>query len=131
MKELSLKDIREITEDISIEKLGFIMDGIEMNKEAAKEGLKRQKGLTLGSSLLKLQQEGKLGKDSATIARILTAAGSDLRMGGGMCPIMTSGGSGNQGLCVILPITVVAEDIKAPKEKLQRAVFLVMPLIIL
>ncbi|NFE17839.1 serine dehydratase subunit alpha family protein [Clostridium botulinum] len=123
MKELSLKDIREITEDISIEKLGFIMDGIEMNKEAAKEGLKRQKGLTLGSSLLKLQQEGKLGKDSATIARILTAAGSDLRMGGGMCPIMTSGGSGNQGLCVILPINVVAEDIKAPKERLQRAVF--------
>ncbi|KRU30567.1 subunit alpha of serine dehydratase [Clostridium sporogenes] len=123
MKELSLKDIRKITEDISIEKLDFIMDGIEMNKEAAKEGLKRQKGLTLGSSLLKLQQEGKLGKDSATIARILTAAGSDLRMGGGMYPIMTSGGSGNQGLCVILPITVVAEDIKAPKEKLQRAVF--------
>ncbi|MCJ8172743.1 serine dehydratase subunit alpha family protein [Clostridium botulinum] len=123
IKELSLKDIRQTTEDISIEKLDFIMDGIEMNKEAAKEGLKRQKGLTLGSSLLKLQQEGKLGKDSATIARILTAAGSDLRMGGGMCPIMTSGGSGNQGLCVILPITVVAEDIKAPKEKLQRAVF--------
>ncbi|PIH05501.1 L-cysteine desulfidase family protein [Clostridium combesii] len=123
IKELSLKDIRQIIEDISIEKLDFIMDGIEMNKEAAKEGLKRQKGLTLGSSLLKLQEEGKIGKDSATIARILTAAGSDLRMGGGMCPIMTSGGSGNQGLCVILPITVVAEDIKAPKEKLQRAVF--------
>ncbi len=85
IKELSLKDIRQITEDISIEKLDFIMDGIEMNKEAAKEGLKRQKGLTLGSSLLKLQEEGKIGKDSATIARILTAAGSDLRMGGGMC----------------------------------------------
>ncbi|MGO5073799.1 L-cysteine desulfidase family protein [Clostridium sporogenes] len=123
IKELSLKDIREITEDISIEKLDFIMDGIEMNKEAAKEGLKKQKGLTLGSSLLKLQEEGKIGKDSATLARILTAAGSDLRMGGGMCSIMTSGGSGNQGLCVILPITVVAEDIKAPKERLQRAVF--------
>ncbi len=123
IKELSLRDIRQITEDISIEKLDFIMDGIEMNKEAAMEGLKRQKGLTLGSSLLKLQEEGKIGKDSATIARILTAAGSDLRMGGGMCPIMTSGGSGNQGLCVILPINVVAEDIKAPKERLQRAVF--------
>ncbi|EKS4342674.1 serine dehydratase subunit alpha family protein [Clostridium sporogenes] len=123
IKELSLKDIRQITEDISIEKLDFIMDGIEMNKEAAMEGLKRQKGLTLGSSLLKLQEEGKIGKDSATIARILTAAGSDLRMGGGMCPIMTSGGSGNQGLCVILPINVVGEDIKAPKERLQRAVF--------
>ncbi|WP_050607338.1 serine dehydratase subunit alpha family protein [Clostridium niameyense] len=123
MRELTLKDIREIIEDIDIKKLDFIIDGIEMNKEAAKEGLEKQKGLTLGSSLLKLQEEGKIGKDSATIARILTAAGSDLRMGGGMCPIMTSGGSGNQGLCVILPITVVAEDIKASKEKLQRAVF--------
>lgn len=123
MRELTLKDIREITEDIDIKKLDFIIDGIEMNKEAAKEGLERQKGLTLGSSLLKLQKEGKIGKDPATIARILTAAGSDLRMGGGMCPIMTSGGSGNQGLCVILPITVVAEDIEASKEKLQRAVF--------
>ncbi|MCR1934124.1 L-cysteine desulfidase family protein [Clostridium tepidum] len=123
IKELTLNDIKQITEDINIDQLDFIMDGIVMNKEAAKEGLERQKGLTLGSSLLKLQEEGKIGKDSATLARILTAAASDLRMGGGMCPIMTSGGSGNQGLCVILPITVVAEDIKASKEKLQRAVF--------
>lgn len=123
MKKLTLEDLRQMAEEISIEKLDFIMDGINMNKEAANEGLKTEKGLTLGSSLLKLQKEGKIGKDSASLARILTAAASDLRMGGGMCPIMTSGGSGNQGLCVILPITVVAEDVNAPKEKLLRAVF--------
>lgn len=124
IKKLTIREIREIAEEISLEKLGFIMDGVRMNKEAAEEGLKREKGLRWGASLIKLQQEGKIGKDCATTARILTAAGSDLRMGGGTCPIMTSGGSGNQGLCVILPITVVAEDINASTDKLQRAIFL-------
>lgn len=123
MKNLTIKQLREITEVIEIRKLDFIMAGVKMNKEAAEEGLKRNKGLRWGATLLKLQNEGKIGKDVATTARILTAAGSDIRMGGGICPIMTSGGSGNQGLCVILPITVVAEDIKASEEKLIRAVF--------
>lgn len=123
MKNLTIKQLREITEVIEIKKLDFIMAGVKMNKEAAEEGLKRNKGLRWGATLLKLQNEGKIGKDVATTARILTAAGSDIRMGGGICPIMTSGGSGNQGLCVILPITVVAEDIKASEEKLIRAVF--------
>lgn len=123
-KSLTLKDLRIIAEEIPCEKLAFIDDGISMNKEAAVEGLRREKGLHWGASLLKLQQEGKIGKDSATTARILTAAGSDIRMSGGTCPIMTSGGSGNQGLCVILPIMVVAEDIKASQETLRRAVFL-------
>lgn len=123
IKKLTIREIREIVESISIDKLDFIMDGVKMNKEAAAEGLKREKGLRWGASLIKLQQEGKIGKDCATTARILTAAGSDLRMGGGVCPIMTSGGSGNQGLCVILPITVVAEDIDASNERLKRAVF--------
>lgn len=123
-KKLNFKVLREVAETIDIEKLDFILDGIEMNKKAASEGLKKDKGLRWGESLLKLQEEGKLAKDTATKARILTAAGSDLRMDGGLCPIMTSGGSGNQGLCVILPIVVVAEDQKVDTEKLQRAIFL-------
>ncbi|WP_017415548.1 L-cysteine desulfidase family protein [Clostridium tunisiense] len=123
-KALTLKDLRIIAEEIPSEKLAFIDDGIIMNKEAAYEGLKRNNGLHWGSSLLKLQEQGKIGKDSATTARILTAAGSDLRMGGGTCPIMTSGGSGNQGLCVILPIMVVAEDLGLDRDTLRRAVFL-------
>lgn len=123
-KKMDFKTLREISENIAIEKLDFILEGIEMNKKAAEEGLKKNKGLRWGASLLKLQEQGKLAKDTITRARILTAAGSDLRMGGGICPIMTSGGSGNQGLCVILPISVVAEDSEISTEKLQRAVFL-------
>lgn len=123
-KKLDFKTLREVAENIDINKLDFIPEGIEMNKKAAEEGLKKNKGLRWGASLLRLQEEGKLAKDTITKARILTAAGSDLRMGGGLCPIMTSGGSGNQGLCVILPITVVAEEQNIEKERLYRAIFL-------
>ncbi|MEG0773980.1 L-serine ammonia-lyase, iron-sulfur-dependent, subunit alpha [Clostridium sp.] len=123
LKELTLKDMRNITEEISIDKLDFIMDGINMNMDAAHEGLKKEKGLRWGASLLKLQKDGIIGGDPVTTARILTAAGSDIRMSGGACPIMTSGGSGNQGLCVIIPITVVGENINACEETIKRAVF--------
>lgn len=124
IKDLTINQIREASETIDINDLTFILDGVKMNKEAAMEGLRRDSGLKWGASLLKLQKEGKISKDASTTARILTAAGSDLRMSGGGCPIMTSGGSGNQGLGVILPIAVVAEDSNIAEEKLIRAVFL-------
>src|SRR5699024_12770340 len=51
------------------------------------------------------------------------AAGADYRMGGGSCPIMTSAGSGNQGIGVILPISIVAEEHNISEERLLRAIF--------
>lgn len=123
IKELTVAEIKEAAENIEIEKLEFIKDGINMNKKAAEEGLKKNEGLKWGVSLLKLQNEGVIAKDSANTARILTAAGADLRMSGGNYPIMTSGGSGNQGLGVILPIVVVAEEKNVPEEKVLRAIF--------
>ena len=71
-----------------------------------------------------LESQGSLCSDPALRARILTAAGADFRMGGGDQPIMTSGGSGNQGLGVILPIAEVADCIQASEESLARALYL-------
>ncbi len=123
LENLSFKKLREICEDIDINKLKFIEEGIEMNKKAAEEGLHSKKGLGWGASLLTLQNQGKLSTDASQKARILTAAGADIRMGGGDCPIMTSAGSGNQGLGVVLPIVVVAEERNIEREKLYRAIF--------
>ena len=86
-------------------------------------GINEGKGLKLGAGLKRLQCDGKLCNDVSTQARILTAASADIRMGGGDCPIMTSCGSGNQGLGVVLPITVVAEENNISREKLIRSVF--------
>lgn len=123
LKNMTFKEIREVCETIPLDELMFIEEGIEMNKKAAERGINEGKGLKLGAGLKKLQQDGKLCNDASTQARILTAASADIRMGGGDCPIMTSCGSGNQGLGVVLPITVVAEENNISREKLIRSVF--------
>ncbi len=123
LKDLSIKELRQICEAIPIEKIQFVTDGIDMNKNASLAGLKSESGLNIGSALMKLSSQGKLNMDVFTKARVLTAAACDMRMGGGEYPIMTSGGSGNQGIGVILPIKVVAEYENIGKEKLIRAVF--------
>lgn len=123
LKDMKFKQLREICEKISIDEIYFVKEGIEMNNIAALSGLKSGLGLKIGSTLMHMQVDGKLNIDIFTKARILTAAACDMRMGGGECPIMTSGGSGNQGIGVILPISVVAENIKIEEEKLIRAVF--------
>ena len=56
-------------------------------------------------------------------ARILTAAAADMRMGGGNCEIITSGGSGNQGIGVTLPIMIVAKELDIDEGKMVRAAF--------
>jgi len=123
LKDLTLKDIRQACETIPIEELEFIEDGIKMNKKAAEVGMNEPMGMKMGYTYLKLLKENKLGNDASMKARILTAAACDMRMSGGNCPVMTSGGSGNQGLGVVIPIVVVAEEQGIDKEKMLRAVF--------
>lgn len=124
LDQLSIKELVDFAQGIDISKLDFIEEGIIMNKEAVERGLEEGRGMALGSNLMKIFAGNKLNINGPSTARIWTAAAADLRMGGGTCPIMTSGGSGNQGLGVILPIVAVAEEQEIGKEKLLRAVFL-------
>lgn len=123
IKGLNFKVLKEISESCNLSDIEFVLDGVSMNKYAAELGLKKQKGFNLGAALLKIHDENEFIINPSIRARILTAAGADFRMGGGNAPIMTSGGSGNQGLGVILPIYVVSEKIGASDEKLARAIF--------
>ncbi|MDO5718341.1 MAG: L-serine ammonia-lyase, iron-sulfur-dependent, subunit alpha [Tissierellia bacterium] len=123
LQNLSFEEIRMIAEDIEISLLDFTIDGVEMNLKAADAGLKSDMGLGLGKKLNDIQKMGLISMDSGTKSRILTAAAADMRMGGGDCPIMTSGGSGNQGLGVIIPIYIVAEERNVGDERLKRSLF--------
>ena len=123
LKRLTFRELRDICENIPIEQLKFIEIGIEMNSKAAEKGLSWDEGAGIGATLKRLQKRGMISNEAPTEARILTAAAADIRMGGGNCPIMTSAGSGNQGLGVVLPIVVVAEEEGIEGEKLLRAVF--------
>lgn len=123
IKDLTFIQIQSLIENIDINKILFIEDGIRMNKEAAEKGLQTGFGLQLGNTLNRLSKNNLISSDAATKARILTAAAADVRMGGDLCPIMTSAGSGNQGLGVILPITVIAEEHNIDRERFLRGVF--------
>lgn len=123
LKRLTFKEIRNITEEAAFNDISFVLEGISMNMKAAEEGLNKTSGFNMGVGLQRLQQSTGGTCDPSMKARILTAAGADFRMAGGTLPIMTSGGSGNQGLCVILPIAVIGESTGCSQDKIARALF--------
>lgn len=123
IKDLTFIEIRNIVENIEIEDLAFLLEGIEMNKKASEMGLEEKKGLGIGYTLNQMEKNLEREIDPITKVRIMTAAAADARMSGSNCPIMTSGGSGNQGLGVFLPISVVADSKNISEDKLLRAIY--------
>lgn len=123
LKELNFKMMRKITEEIDLKDIDFIKYGIEQNMKAAEEGLMHNYGLGIGISLKTLEEDGLLKVDVARKSRIMTAAAADMRMGGGNCEIITSGGSGNQGIGVTLPIMIVAKELNVDENRMVRAAF--------
>ncbi len=119
---LKLSRLREITEAIEGEKLAFIKNGIEMNMSIAAAGLKQKHGLGLGPALKALTGRGIISNDVSNKTRMLTASAADARMSGVKMPVMTSGGSGNQGIGAILPVVLAAEHYGIDGEKLIKAV---------
>lgn len=121
VKKLSFKELRELVEGAPEHTFDFTLEGIDVNFKASKEGLKENG--KLGSTLQGLKEKGILPDNFVTKARIMTASAADMRMTGGDCPIVTSGGSGNQGIGVILPIAIVAEEEGIDRDRLGRALF--------
>lgn len=105
--ESKISDIIETISEMDYDSLAFLKDGIEMNLKMAEVGLSEGIGIGVGSGLMKSVEEGCLSKDLMTDAMILTAAASDARMSGMNLPVMSSNGSGNNGLTAILPIAAM------------------------
>lgn len=121
-RDLSLEELKDIVDQADPKDLMFTLEGIEVNKAAAEEGLKGY-GSKLGKTLQGLRDKNIIADNVLTETRILTAAAADMRMGGGQCEVFTSGGSGNQGIGVILPISVVGAHENISDENLAKALF--------
>ncbi|WP_313523864.1 L-cysteine desulfidase family protein [Anaerotignum sp.] len=106
--------------------LAFIKEGIDMNLAIAELGMKKKYAIGVGPTLKKLAESGKLSNDMLTDIKQLTAAASDFRMSGGNGSVMTFLGSGNQGIETMVPMAVFAKHMEIPEEKLLRAEFLGM-----
>ena len=122
IKNMTFEQLAAIVRSMDINDIDFVLEGIYVNMDAAQEGLKGY-GLNLGKKLNELKENNILPDNFITDTRILTAAAADMRMGGGPLPIMTSGGSGNQGVGIILPIYMVAKQENLDDDTLARGLF--------
>lgn len=118
---LSINTIVGEIEELDFEDIKFLLDGIAMNMNIAKEGLDFKHGLGVGYSYNNHIENGLVSKDFANLAYTLTAAASDVRMSGYSMPVMSSCGSGNNGLTAILPLAAYKEMSGVSDEKLAKA----------
>lgn len=119
---LTISGIYEFATTCNFEDIKFILNCVDMNKRVSKEGLENAYGLQVGKKIACTSSDKSILVTNEII-RILsrTCSASDARMGGCSLPIMTTAGSGNQGIACTLPVIELAELIGASEEKLARA----------
>jgi L-cysteine desulfidase len=119
---LKIREIIMEIEKIPHEDIAFMLEGIVMNETIAMKGLKEKLGMGVGYALKNSIDQGILSEDLMTASMMLTAAASDARMSGINLSVMSSNGSGNNGLTAILPIVAYKNIFKVDDEKLAKAV---------
>ena len=120
--DLSICEIIKEIEEIPYEEIEFMLKGIELNEKIAKVGLENKMGMGVGTALYENIQKGILSDDLINHAMMLTAGASDARMSGIEMSVMSSNGSGNNGLTAILPIVAYKNKFDVELERLAKAI---------
>ncbi|NCC25862.1 MAG: serine dehydratase subunit alpha family protein [Deltaproteobacteria bacterium] len=122
---LSVRLIYDLAKSIDLELIRSLFEQvITLNCTIAEEGLRNTYGVNIGSSILKNIEQGIYGDDLRNRCASYAAAGSDARMSGCPLPVMTTSGSGNQGMTASLPVIKFARMIGSSEDDLIRALFL-------
>jgi L-cysteine desulfidase len=119
-EEMTVREIWDFAQSVEAQQLDFLKEVSRMNRAIAEEGLQGSYGMNVGRRLIGRREDSGM----FDYAVGLTAAGVDARMAGAAMPVMTSSGSGNQGLTATLPILAVAERTGASEEAALRALAL-------
>lgn len=113
--EHSLTELLDYVLSIDPSGLEFLLEGIDMNMEIARTGLGLREGLGIGPAWMDMVDKGLVAnKDFPESIAYYTAAACDARMSGIHMPVMSSAGSGNQGLIAIIPIALAVEEFNTP-----------------
>ena len=99
LRESSVSDLLDLAEAMDDDDYGFIRQGVDMNFRAAEAGHELRK---VGHYISRLVEKGFLMDDVVSSSKVLVASATDARMAGMNVPVMSSGGSGNQGIVAIL-----------------------------
>lgn len=125
----SFEEFYQWANEIDVNELQFIKEAIEINMKIAELGMEKKYAFGVGPAVQNLLDKGLLQENVVTMVRRIPAAAADFRMSGGNGSVMTFCGSGNQGISTTLPMAVFAKYMKIPEEKLLRAEFMAMLMI--
>lgn len=104
--------------------IDIVREAITVNSFISDRGLEKDYGLSIGRGLRRNMLKGYMANDMVTNSMILTAAGADARMAGAPFSVVTSTGSGNQGITATMPVVALARWLALPEEQMLRAVTL-------
>ena len=122
--ELSVEKIYKFATTADFNEIKFILNAVPMNKKVSNEGLKGGYGLQVGNKISSTSKFNLLTSNAANQIIAATAAASDARMDGCTMPIMTTGGSGNQGIACTMPVIELGSILKKSDEDLARALII-------
>jgi L-cysteine desulfidase len=107
---LDIGDARAFIEGVDLEDIAFVGEGLSLTLAAAKVGIEEKAGLGYGSDLDDLVRPGFSIQNVIARARVEAAAASGARMSGLLVPVMSSFGSGNQGIVINSVVGAVARQ---------------------
>lgn len=111
-----------LAETMTIDELGFLLDGVDMNVHAAQLGIGKKLGMGIGAIFTEMIDAGLVSDDIVNSAKIMTAGAADARMSGENVQVMSSAGSGNHGITAILPVYAVGRKLGVERERLAQAI---------
>lgn len=116
LKELSFDQVIALVEELPPSVIDLLRATVAKNIGACEAGLERPMGVGAGY----------FGEAAGIVQHIssLTAAGSDARMSGHPVEIMTSAGSGNQGVTATIPVVAYARAQQIDEMRMLKAVAL-------
>lgn len=99
IKNMKISELVDLAQNLDDRDIRHIRQGIDMNLEISAAGQALRK---VGYYLTDLKAKGYLTDNMFVTSKIVTASAVDARMAGLNYPVMSSGGSGNQGIVAIL-----------------------------
>lgn len=123
-KMFKIEDIYNFARKADFNDIKFILESAKMNERVSEEGLKGDYGLQVGSKIIQKGNFNLFSNDASNKIIAASAAASDARMDGCAMPIMTTAGSGNQGIACSIPVAQTAKLLEKSEEELARALVL-------
>lgn len=100
----------------------FMLEGARMNRRAGRLGLRKRLGIAVGATLKRMVSDGIMSDDLMAKVKIETASAADARMSGLEIEVISSSGSGNQGIMATVPVAIVGEHFRIDDGRVSTAI---------